>query len=116
MSGTLDVTYLGGVTMTGNTTVTAVSNAPGATPANFQFDVGGFETTFFELTTDTGPQGSREVCVHYDSANGQTVDGTNPPVNVNDLALLHYNSATGSWDAPPTSFVDQANKRESASP
>jgi hypothetical protein len=113
VSGTLDVEYLGPVPMAGDTTVTAVSNAPGAIPPQFEFKTGSFETTFFDLSTNTGYTGDRTVCIHYQSSDGKHVDGTgNPGVKLTSLVLLHYNAGTGMWESPPGgTTLDTANSR-----
>ena len=111
VGGTVDVRYIGGVPNPGDTTVTAVSNAPGTLSPQFKFNEGGFETIFFDLSTNTGFTGSREICVHSQSTDGKTVDGTGPPaVKISSLVLLHYNSITAGWDDPGTT-LDQANSR-----
>jgi len=111
VSGTVDVQYFGGVPSPGDATVTAVSNAPGTIAPGFKFNEGGFETVFFDLSTNTGFTGLRQVCVHYQSTDAKTVDGTGPPaVKVSSLTLLHYNSSTGQWDNPGTT-LDTANSR-----
>jgi len=75
------------VTAPGQVRVTPLSEAQGELPASFQL-LG--TPAFYDVTTTASFSGPVTVCLPYpDADNDAIVDGTNPPIDEGQLAVLH---------------------------
>jgi cysteine-rich repeat protein len=86
------VTY-SNVTGSGQTTVSEFSNTAGFVPSNFAVSVDGYQATFFDVVTTASVTGPITVCSTLLDHDG-ILDGTNPPLDVCSLHLLHYENGT----------------------
>jgi cysteine-rich repeat protein len=75
------------VSTAGVTNIVPLSQPDGQVPANFQLQG---TPVFYDVTTTAKFSGSITVCLPYADANNDgIVDDTDPPINENDLKILH---------------------------
>ena len=110
LDGTATVTF-DEVTATGGTSVfsTETSATGGVLPASFQLAGTGWASDpFYTVLTTTEFTGDISFCVSYqDADNDGFVDGKSPPVQEDQLRLLH--NATGSFDPDTVNSIDTTN-------
>ncbi len=94
---------LNGVTSGGPLNISGLSRYRGTIPAGYALSnsPGNFRALFFDVATDAVFTSGR-VCVEVDvSPMDGIVDGTSPPLTLNQLAILHASSAGNPFAAVP---------------
>ena len=78
------------ITAPGTVGVVPLTDADGAVPSQFQVHGNGGTSIFYDVTTTATYEGTIRICLPYRDENGDgIVDGSNPPLDEDELRVLH---------------------------